>query len=185
MAKFFHSRDLSFIKTIAEEVVDYVVEQSITLFKVSVGETKTNLYGESIGKVYHAPANLMCIIDREPQTAEYEDMGLDVTQLIEFAFNRERLRTHEIPQLRDVNGVEIPVGAIQNTTYGYPQTGDIIAFDGNYYEINHIRENNKLVGGSPKIYDTINNQFDDARMELIASAFLVRNSQVQIEDRTL
>ena len=64
MAKFFHSKDLDFIKTIAEEVVDYVVQQSVTLFKVSVGETKTNLYGESLGKVYHQPANLMCIIQR-------------------------------------------------------------------------------------------------------------------------
>jgi len=185
MAKFFHSRDLSFIKTISEEVVDYVVEQAITLFKMSVGETKTNLYGESLGKVYHAPANLMCIIEREPQNPEYEGMGLDVTQLIEFRFNRERLRTHELPYLRDISGTKIPVGAIQNTTYGYPEAGDIIAFDGNYYEINHIRENNRLVGGSPRIYDTVTQQFDDARMELIAPALLVRNSQVQIQDRTL
>jgi hypothetical protein len=38
-----------------------------------------------------------------------------------------------------------------------------------------------LVGGSPKIWDEINNRFDDTRMELIAPALLVRNSQVQIK----
>lgn len=184
MAKFFNSRDLNFIKTISEEVVDYVVQQPITLFKMSVGETKLNLYGESLGKVYHQPANLMCIIEREPQNPEYEGMGLDVTQLVEFRFNRERIRTHEIPKLRDINGTEIPVGAIQNTLYGYPEAGDIISFDNQYYEINHIREH-KLVGGSPKIYDRLTNTFLDARMELIAPSLLVRNSQVQIENRTV
>jgi hypothetical protein len=71
MPKFFNSRDLNFIKTIAEEVVDYVVEQAVVLFKVSVGETKTNLYGESLGKVWHAPATLMCIVDREPSNVVY------------------------------------------------------------------------------------------------------------------
>ena len=37
MPKFFNARDLNFLKTIAEEVVDYVVEQAVVLFKVSVG----------------------------------------------------------------------------------------------------------------------------------------------------
>ena len=43
MPKFFNAKDIDFIKTISEEVVDYVVEQAVTLFKISVGETKTNL----------------------------------------------------------------------------------------------------------------------------------------------
>ena len=92
MPKFFHSRDLEFIKTIAEEVVDYVVETTITLFKISVGESKTNLYGESLGKIYHAPANLMCIVDRENTTSNYDEFGPDTQQNVEFRFNKERLR---------------------------------------------------------------------------------------------
>jgi len=188
MPKFFHSRDLSFIKTISEEVVDSVIEQVVTLFKMSVGETTTNLYGESLGKVYHEPANLLCIVDREPQSAEYEGMGLDVSQIVEFRFNRQRLRPygvptyHELPFLRDVSGTKIPADTIQNTLFGYPETGDIVSFDGQFYEINHIRES-KLVGGSSSIYDTIRDQFDDARVEIIAPALLVRNSQVQIQGK--
>lgn len=183
MAKFFHSRDLDFIKTIAEEVVDYIVQQAVTLFKVSVGESKTNLYGESIGKVYHQPANLMCIIQREQVTTNYDEFGPDSTNTIEFRFMRHRLRTHEIPKITAVNGTEVPADAVQNTLTGYPEVGDVILFDGYYYELNNIEES-VLVGGSPTIYDPQTNTFEDARMQLIATGFLVRRSQIQIEERT-
>lgn len=182
MPKFFNANDLDFIKTIAEEVVDYVVEQAITLFKVSVGETKTNLYGESLGKIYHAPANLMAIIDRNPQTIQYEGFGPDRLQSVEFRFNRMRLRTETLPRLRDVNGVLVPADAIQNTYFGYPEIGDIIYFDEAYYEIDNI-ESTRLIGGQPKIYNQTSGEFEDARMFLTATCHMVRRSQVQIEDR--
>lgn len=183
MAKFFHAKDLDFIKTIAEEVVDYVVQQTITLYKVSVGESKTNLYGESIGKVYHQPANLMCIVQREALEQSYDEFGPDSMNSVEFRFMRHRLRTHEIPKITTINGTEVPADAVQNTLTGYPEIGDVIFFDGYYYELNNVQET-VLVGGSPKIYDPETNTFEDARMQLIATGFLVRRSQIQIEERT-
>lgn len=184
MPKFFNARDLNFLKTIAEEVVDYVVEQAVVLFKVSVGETKTNLYGESLGKVWHAPATLMCIVDREPSNVVYEGFGADKRQAVEFRFNRMRLRetSYKIPKVRDVNGTLVPVGAIQNEEYGYPEIGDVILFDGAYYEIDNVRQS-QLIGGQPEIYDQESGNFDDARMNLIATAFMVRRSQIQIDER--
>ena len=184
MPKFFNARDLNFLKTIAEEVVDYVVEQAVVLFKVSVGETKTNLYGESLGKVWHAPATLMCIVDREPNNVVYEGFGGDKSQAVEFRFNRQRLRTETLPKLRDVNGTLIPAGAIQNEQFGYPEIGDVILFDGAYYEIDNVRQS-QLIGGSPEIYDKESGEFEDTRMNLIATAIMVRRSQVQIEDRVV
>jgi hypothetical protein len=183
MPKFFNARDLNFLKSISEEVVDYIVEQAVVLFKVSVGETKTNLYGESLGKVWHAPASLMCIVDREPQNVVYEGFGADKQQAVEFRFNRERLRTETLPKLRDINGTLIPVDAIQNTEHGYPEIGDVILFDGTYYEIDNARESS-LIGGQPEIYNQETNTFENSRMQLIATAFMVRRSQVQIDERT-
>jgi hypothetical protein len=182
MPKFFNARDLNFIKTIAEEVVDYVVEQTITLFKVSVGETKTNLYGESLGKVWHAPANLRAIVDREPKNVSYEGFGPDATQVVEFRFMRHRLRTETLPLVRDVNGTFVPVDAIQNSLYGYPEIGDVILFDDTYFEVDNVRQH-QLVGGSPKMYNKETDEFEDTRMQLIAICHIVRRSQVQIEDR--
>ena len=184
MPKFFNANDLNFIKTIAEEVVDYVVEQSIVLFKVSVGESKTNLYGESLGKVWHAPTPLMCIVDREDVGVQYEGFGPDRTQLAQFRFMRNRLRTETLPKLRDVNGTLIPVGAVQNSQYGYPEIGDVILFDGSYYEIDNIREQ-RLVGGQPEIYDKQNSSFEDSNLQITAFTHLVRRSTIQIDERIL
>lgn len=184
MPKFFNARDLDFIKTISEELVDYVVETAVTLFKVSVGETKTNLYGESLGKVWRAPSTLMCIVDREPPNVIYEGFGPDKQQAVEFRFNRQRLRetSYSVPKVRDINGTLVPTEAIQNLTAGYPEIGDVILFDGSYYEIDNVREN-ILVGGSPEIYDQESGSFEDARMVLTAVAFMVRRSQIQIDER--
>ena len=186
MPKFFNAKDLDFIKTISEEVVDYVVEQAIVLFKVSVGETKTNLYGESLGKVWHAPATLMAIVDREPQNVVYEGFGADKQQAVEFRFNRERLRetSYSVPKVRDINGTLIPTDAIQNTEYGYPEIGDIILFDGTYYELDNVRENVRI-GGQPEMYDKTTDTIENTNMQIVATAFMVRRSQVQIDERTV
>lgn len=182
MPKFFHNRDIDFIKTISEEVVDYVVEQWITLFKMSVGETKTNLYGESLGKVYHAPATLMCIVDREPQSIIHEGFGPGQEQAVTFAFNIQRLRTHEIPQIRTIHDQKVPADAIQNTAQGYPEIGDIIIFDNTYYEIGQVQKE-KLIGGSPLVFPTGSADSDDNRMSLVVTAHMVRKTAIQIEDR--
>jgi hypothetical protein len=186
MPKFFNAKDIDFIKTISEEVVDYVVEQAIVLFKVSVGETKTNLYGESLGKVWHAPATLMGIVDREPQNVVYEGFGADKQQAVEFRFNRERLRetSYSVPKVRDINGTLIPTDAIQNTEYGYPEIGDIILFDGTYYELDNVRENVRL-GGQPEMYDKTTDTFENTNMQIVAIGFMVRRSQIQIDERTV
>ena len=185
MPKFFNSKDLDFIKTISEEVVDYIVEQAVTLFKVSVGETKTNLYGESLGKVWRAPSTMMAIVDREPMNVVYEGFGPDKQQAVEFRFNRQRIRetSYSVPKVRDINGTLVPTEAIQNLTAGYPQIGDIILFDKIFYEIDNVREP-QWIGGSPEIYDKVSETFKNTSNQLIAIAFMVRRSQIQIDERT-
>jgi len=186
MPKFFNAKDIDFIKTISEEVVDYLVEQAVVLFKVSVGETKTNLYGESLGKVWRAPSTLMCIVDREPMNVVYEGFGADRQGLVEFRFNIQRLReeSYAVPKVRDINGTLIPTEAIQNVTVGYPEIGDVILYDTIYYEIDNVKEP-QWIGGSPEIYDKEKGEFADASNILIASGIMVRKSQVQIQDRTV
>ena len=186
MPKFFNSKDLDFIKTISEEVVDYVVEQAVTLFKVSVGETKTNLYGESLGKVWRKPSTMMAIVDREPININYEGFGADRQGTVEFRFNRQRIReeSYAVPKVRDINGTLVPTEAIQNLTVGYPEIGDVILYDEIYYEVDNVREP-QWIGGSPEMYDKTTGQFADASNTLIAACHMVRKSQVQRDDRTV
>lgn len=186
MPKFFNSKDLDFIKTISEEVVDYVVEQAVTLFKISVGETKTNLYGESLGKIWREPSTIMAIVDREPINVTYEGFGADKQGTVEFRFNRQRLRetSYAVPKVRDINGTLVPTEAIQNLTAGYPEIGDIILYDTIYYEVDNVKEP-QWIGGSPEIFDKNSSTFKSTNNTLIATAHMVRKSQVQIEDRTV
>ena len=186
MPKFFNSKDLDFIKTISEEVVDYVVEQAVTLFKISVGETKTNLYGESLGKVWRAPSTMMAIVDREPINVNYEGFGADKQGTVEFRFNRQRLReeSYAVPKVRDINGTLVPTEAIQNLTAGYPEIGDVILYDTIYYEVDNVREP-QWIGGSPEIFDKNSSTFESTNNTLITACHMVRKSQVQIDDRTV
>lgn len=185
MPRFFNANDLNFIKTISEEVVDYVVEQAVTLFKVSVYSSKTNLYGESVNKVYNRPTNLMAIVNREERGISYETtIGPDSTQTIEFHFNTMRLRTNTNPIARGENGVEVPVDSIQNELYGYPEIGDVILFDNTYYEVDNVK-NSRLIGGSPTIWNKTTNQFEDTRQYITVNCHMVRRSKLQIEDREI
>ena len=129
MARFTLSRDIKFFEGISRELVDVVIETAVVLYKLVIEDSKTNLYGESLNKTYYQGVQTTAMIEREPGTSEYEGFGSDTAQNVEFRFNKERLRTHEIPKVRDINGNEIPADAIQNTQYGYPEIGDIILFD--------------------------------------------------------
>ena len=95
---------------------------------------------------------------------------------------RCRESSYSVPKVRDVNGTLVPTEAIQNLTVGYPEIGDVILFDGTYYEIDNVREHT-LVGGQPEIYDQTDGSFDDSRMVLTAVAFMVRRSSIQIDER--
>ena len=55
-------------------------------------------------------------------------------------------------------------------------------FDGIYYEMDNIREN-QLIGGQPQIYDKNTNTFEDSSNTLIGVGFMVRRSQIQIDER--
>ena len=184
MARFTGPNDITLFKHFSEELVEDIVTTTIQLFKLSINESKTNLYGESFGNVWRAPSTVMCIVDREPMNLVYEGFGPDKQQAVEFRFNRQRCRetSFAVPKVRDVNGTLVPTEAIQNLTVGYPEIGDVVLFDGIYYELDNVRQS-ALIGGQPQIYNKETNEFEDSRNQLIGVGFMVRRSQIQIDDR--
>ena len=69
MPKFVLERDVDFFKSIARELVDDVVQNIITLFKINLNETKINLYGEAMNKTWLPGVNLYAQIEKTPQAA--------------------------------------------------------------------------------------------------------------------
>lgn len=126
MPKFVLGRDVDFFKSIARELVDDVVQNIITLFKVNLNETKVNIYGEAMNKTWMPGVNLYALVDREPETARYEGFGSDTDQNITFKVDRFKCE-------------EVNV---------YPEVGDIILYNDGYFEIDNTTEI-QYAGGQP------------------------------------
>ena len=149
MARFTGPNDITLFKHFSEELVEDLVTTTIQLFKLSVYESKTNLYGESLGKVYHGGVNVNCLIERQESEVNYEGFGFDRGQQVEYRFNRHTLEEKTL----------------------YPEIGDIIFHNNAYFEIDKVGQN-QLVYGRP-----------EEKFSIICSTFMVRRSQLNIEER--
>jgi len=149
MPKFISLRDVTFFKGIARELVDTVVQDPVVLFKVNLNETKVNLYGESVNKTWHPGVQLFALINKDPETAEYEGFGANTNQNVEFRFDRWMCEE-------------------KNT---YPQIGDVIYFNGSYYEIDNTTEV-QFSGGLPEY-----------SFSIVCSTFMANKANLNIEYR--
>lgn len=127
MPLFGASRDFAYIKSINNEYIKKIVEQKVGYFKINNQLTDTNLYSESLNKVYNNPILIDCIVTNSPQTADVQ-VGLPtVNRSVTFNFFREHL-------------VEINL---------FPEKGDIILWQNDYFEVYNIIENEYFVGKNP------------------------------------
>jgi hypothetical protein len=149
MPKFISDRDVSFFKHIAREVVDDVVQNTCVLYKINLVDTKINLYGEATNKTWYPGVELYVLINKETQGSSYEGFGADRTQNVEFRFDRFACEEKN----------------------SYPEVGDVIYFDGAYYEIDNTTEV-QYSGGLPK------NNFS-----IVCSTIMVSKSMLNIEER--
>lgn len=127
MSRFVLERDIRFFRDISRELVDDVITTSVILYKLIVGESKTNLYGETLNKTYYSPITLNCIIERDDTSVQYEGFGSDTTQGVQFRFNRFTLEDSGF----------------------YPEIGDTIFHNDAYFEVDNVRED-QLIGGKPE-----------------------------------
>ena len=132
--RYYGTKDLATIEKFNRELLgepnisdDGIIDQFIILYKVSVYDTETNMYGESSeGKVYKQGVKLPCIVDAEDFDFDISEFGADNRQSVSFAFQRAYL-------------VEVDVR---------PDIGDIFKWNEGYFEVNTYNEN-QLIGGQP------------------------------------
>lgn len=120
-------RDFKLIVGINRELLSDIVEQEILYFKLSLEQTSANIYGESTQKVFWEPVKLNCLIDRVDQQTVSDDFGPDLIRDIKFRFLKQ--------DLFDVQT--------------FPQVGDIIEWDEDYYEVDSTTENQLFLGKDP------------------------------------
>ena len=132
--RFYGNKDLATFEKFNRELLGEpniddcgIIDQFVILYRTSVYDTETNMYGEaSQVKTYKQGVKLPCIVDAEDFNFEYDDFGPDNKQNVKFAFQRAYL-------------VEVNLK---------PDIGDILKWNDGYFEVKDYNEN-QLVGGDP------------------------------------
>lgn len=117
-------RDFALLVNINRELLSNVVEQEVLYYKVSLEQTQANIYGESLDKVYWSAVKLNCLIDRGDQQTTSDDFGADSIRDVKFAFLRKDL----------------------SDASTFPEVGDIIEWQEDFYEVDNTTENQLLLG---------------------------------------
>lgn len=122
--RFVSQLDYNTVLKFNKEFVNTVVDTPVVLYKVNISETKINIYGEGTTKATYTGVQVPCLIDRQNARTN-SDAGLpDVTQDVTFAFLRTTLQEKNV----------------------YPEIGDVVFFDSQFYEINTVNETQLIAG---------------------------------------
>ena len=126
MALFGSARDASLLRSINRELIYDLIDTEIAFYKLSLDDTKANIYDESDNKVYYSPMRFNCIVQKDEKSYAGDDV-YDSTRTATFAFHR--------PELKE-NNVVI-------------EEGDVIEWDNEFYEIDTVGASQYFRGINP------------------------------------
>ena len=129
--RFLPQRDLDVFTRVNKELIgdiqlgkDGIINQQVVLYKVSVQDTQTNMYGEAAGgKRWKNGVKFACLVDAEDFDWNTDEFGPDDQQNASFHILRQSL---------------IDLSLV-------PEIGDVFEWNWAYFEINSINEN-ELIG---------------------------------------
>lgn len=124
MPLFVSSRDMTFIDSVNMELVDDIVETPIIMYSLDPEYNSTNLYGETLDKIYKPGIIVNCLINHNDSNTDTTEVGTNVFQNVNFAIHRNTLKTKDF----------------------YPETGDVVKYNGAYFEIYNVIDNQLLAG---------------------------------------
>lgn len=124
MAIFGSRRDITFFKGITNEFTNNVLSQQCGYYKIVLKDTDANVYGESLKKTYIGPVLLNALIRRDDVSTRREEYGPNIGKSIVFNFLKDDLVTANV----------------------YPEIGDIVMYNEDYYEVDSLDENQLIYG---------------------------------------
>lgn len=149
MPRFVSDKDFLFFQHINREIVVDVVDVEVVLYKIINDIANVNIYGESITKAKYRGISLNALIKYPKTQPASEGFGYDTAQPgVEFRFVRKILQDVDV----------------------YPEVGDVIYYNENYYEIDNTNEI-QLIAGRPEYNHNI-----------ICETHLTRKSSLNIEE---
>lgn len=152
MSRFISANDVKFFQSINRELINDVIETEISIFKSILEDSNPdNIYGESVDRSYYSGIAINCIIDRSSQDSKFLDQGVTTVQSFVASINRSHAVEKNI----------------------IPEVGDIVLWNGFYYEISNSNENQYVAGRKE----------DDYNWSYIITAQLTNTSFINITER--
>ena len=124
MALFGTQRDAKFLASINAELLNAIVDTEIEFFKLVVEQSNSNIYGESTSKSYYNSILIPALITKEGKTSNMDDYGHSYTRTAQFGISRDILVKADF----------------------YPESGDIVKWDNEYYELDNVDANQYFTG---------------------------------------
>lgn len=150
---FISDQDFEMFQQFNQEFVEEVVEVAVLFYKMDVDSTNSTFRGETApqGKKYSRVIEMKTlVVPEDQQTAQGEKGTYDVDRGANFGFQRERLKDKDF----------------------YPQRGDLIEWDEEFFEIKNVVDNELL--GSKYFY----------RNSIVCDTHRVRTSNTDLIDNT-
>lgn len=145
--RFLSPRDYQTIIQVNQELVNKVVDTTVVVYKMNQTVTVTNSYGEAPKKTWFPGVQIPALIDLKETQATSDMSTINTEQPVEIAFLRYECQQRNI----------------------YPELGDIIDWNNNYFEIHNTNEIQLIVGQT---------QYNHS---IVCSCHLSTNSALQLE----
>jgi len=130
MALFGGMRDAKFLASINSELINAIIDTEIEFFKMIVESSNSNMYGESESKSFYDSILIPCLVTKDDKTSNMDDYGHTYTRTSKFALSRDILVRADF----------------------YPEVGDIIFWDNEYFEVDNVDANQYFVGKNPETW---------------------------------
>ncbi len=123
---FVPQKEIDLMNSMNKELIDEIVGQAIDVYKVSIENTETNIYGEAEnGKKYFDKGfRVNCLIQFDEPVADLTEFGTDMNSSIETYFLNSSLSGSNF----------------------YPEVGDIVDWNNFYWEVNSVAEPQLVAG---------------------------------------
>ena len=145
MALFGGSRDISLFRHLNRELLNEIIDTRCDIYKHSIFDTKENLYGEALNKLFKPGVRVAGLIEKEGKEYSSDAIGSDFTRQIKFSFLRDDLASLEIGTAQNT---ENPNKNAQNANV-YLEVGDVIFWDNRYCEVDTVAAGQYLFGKNP------------------------------------
>jgi hypothetical protein len=132
MTLFRSKHNLEYIRRHNKQLVEHVVGEKITYYGINKEFTRVNLYGESKGKVWNPPVEIMALVRWGDQEVTTTKFGQDTIYNISF-----------YPLLETLKNINLS-----------PKEGDFVEYDSKYFEIAKISYPQQMLGKEEETFYT-------------------------------